>query len=51
MAAPRPRAVPKRPVPVVAAAPPPKEIPFVMEIISGNSKREQKFAAGTEVSK
>jgi pilus assembly protein CpaB len=49
--APRPRAVPKRPVPVVAAAPPPKEIPFVMEIISGNSKREQKFGGSTEVSK
>jgi pilus assembly protein CpaB len=47
----RPRAVPKRPVPVVAAAPPPKEIPFVMEIISGNSKREQKFGGSTEVSK
>jgi pilus assembly protein CpaB len=49
--APRPRAVPKRPVPVVAAAPPPKEIPFVMEIISGNSKKEQKFGGSTEVSK
>ena len=47
--APRPRAVPKRPVPVVAAAPPPKEIPFVMEIISGNSKREQKFGGTAEV--
>ena len=49
--APRARAVPKRPVPVVAAAPPPKEIPFVMEIISGNSKKEQKFGGSTEVSK
>jgi len=49
--APRPRAVPKSSVPVVAAAPPPKEIPFVMEIISGNSKREQKFGGSTEVSK
>jgi pilus assembly protein CpaB len=49
--APRPRAVPKRPVPVLAAAPPPKEIPFVMEIISGNSKKEQKFGGSTEVSK
>ena len=47
--APRPRAVPKRPVPVVAAAPPPREIPFVMEIISGNSKREQKFGGTAEV--
>jgi pilus assembly protein CpaB len=47
----RPRAVPKRPVPVVAAAPPPKEIPFVMEIISGTSKREQKFGGSTEVTK
>ena len=47
--APRPRAVPKRPVPVVAAAPPPKEIPFVMEIISGNSKREQKCGGTAEV--
>jgi pilus assembly protein CpaB len=51
MAAPRPRAVPKRPVPVVAAAPSPKESPFVMEIISGNSKKEQKFGGSTEVSK
>ena len=49
--APRPRAVPKRPAPVIAAAPPPKEIPFVMEIISGNSKKEQKFGGSTEVSK
>src|ERR1039457_3301466 len=49
--APRPRAVPKRPAPVIAAAPPPKEIPFVMEIISGNSKKEQTFGGSTEVSK
>ena len=47
-AAPRPRAVPKRPAPVIAAAPPPKEIPFVMEIISGTSKREQKFGGTAE---
>jgi pilus assembly protein CpaB len=48
-AAPRPRVVPKRPAPqVVAAAPPPKETPFVMEIISGNSKREQKFSGSAE---
>jgi pilus assembly protein CpaB len=46
--APRPRAVPKRPAPVIAAAPPPKEIPFVMEIISGTSKREQKFGGTAE---
>ena len=45
----RPRAVPKRPAPVLAAAPPPKEVPFVMEIISGNSKREQKFGGTAEV--
>jgi hypothetical protein len=28
---------------------PPKEIPFVMEIISGNSKKEQKFGGTPEV--
>jgi pilus assembly protein CpaB len=47
----RPRAVPKRPAPpaVLAAAPPPKEIPFVMEIISGNTKTEKKFGGVGEV--
>jgi pilus assembly protein CpaB len=45
------RAAPRRqaPPPVVAVAPAPKEVPFVMEIISGNSKREQKFAGTAEV--
>ena len=42
-AAPRPRAIP-RPAPVGVAAPPPKEVPFTMEIISGNSKTEKKFS-------
>jgi pilus assembly protein CpaB len=32
-----------RPAPVVAAAPPKKEAPFVMEIISGTTKKELKF--------
>ena len=32
-----------RPEPVVAAAPPKKEPPFVMEIISGTTKKELKF--------
>jgi len=45
--APRPRTVQARatPIPVRAAAipAPPKEVPFVMEIISGPTKREQKF--------
>jgi pilus assembly protein CpaB len=49
----RPRPVSQRvaPIPVRAAAPPapPKEIPFVMEIISGPNKREQKFGATPEV--
>ena len=46
---PRPHRV--APMPVRAAAPPapPKEIPFVMEIISGPNKREQKFGATPEV--
>jgi pilus assembly protein CpaB len=46
---PRPRTVVKRAPPVLAAAPPPKEIPFVMEFISGTSKREQKFGGSAEV--
>jgi pilus assembly protein CpaB len=47
---PRARVAPALP-PVRAAAPPapPKEIPFVMEIISGPSKREQKFGGTPEV--
>jgi hypothetical protein len=30
-------------------APPPKEIPFVMEIISGSTKTEKKFGGTPEV--
>jgi pilus assembly protein CpaB len=48
----RPRArVAQAPPPVRAAAAPapPKEIPFVMEIISGPTKREQKFGGTPEV--
>ena len=43
-----PRAMP---IPVRAVAPPapPKEMPFVMEIISGPTKREQKFGGTPEV--
>lgn len=45
----RPRTVARvAPVRVVPPAPP-KEIPFVMEIISGDKKREQKFGATPEV--
>jgi pilus assembly protein CpaB len=46
---PRPRPVVKQAPKVLAVAPPPKEIPFVMEIISGNSKKEQKFGGSAEV--
>ncbi len=50
---PRPRNTQPRvvPVPVRAAAlpAPPKEVPFVMEIISGPTKREQKFGGTPEV--
>lgn len=44
-AQPRPRPVMAAPRPprVEAAAPPKKEAPFVMEILSGNKKTEQKF--------
>src|SRR5260370_22325270 len=49
---PRPRNTQPRvvPVPVRAAAlpAPPKEVPFVMEIISGPTKREQKFVGTPE---
>jgi pilus assembly protein CpaB len=51
----RPRTASQRvapaPIPMHAAAPPapPKEIPFVMEIISGQVKREQKFGGTPEV--
>ena len=37
------------PIPVRVAPPAPKEIPFVMEIISGPNKREQKFGVTPEV--
>ena len=48
---PRPRTVVARaaPTPVHAAPPPAKEAPFVMEIISGPTKREQKFGGTGEV--
>jgi pilus assembly protein CpaB len=50
---PRPRAVSQRvaqaPMRAAAAPVPPKEAPFVMEIISGPTKREQKFGATPEV--
>ncbi|MCX6630138.1 MAG: Flp pilus assembly protein CpaB [Candidatus Solibacter sp.] len=47
---PRTQRVAPAPIPVhVAAPPPPKEIPFVMEIISGPTKREQKFGGTPEV--
>jgi pilus assembly protein CpaB len=47
----RPRSTQPRVIPVRAVAPPapPKEIPFVMEIISGPTKREQKFGGTPEV--
>jgi len=48
MPAPRPAAAPRRATPVPAVVLPPKEIPFVMEIISGNSKKEQKFGGTPE---
>jgi pilus assembly protein CpaB len=41
----RPRAAPK---PVAAAAPPKKEAPFVMELLSGTKKAEAKFENGGE---
>jgi pilus assembly protein CpaB len=52
--APRPHVASQRaapaPIPVRVAAPPPaKEVPFVMEIISGPNKREQKFGVTPEV--
>ncbi len=43
-AAPRPRVAP--PAPRIAEAPPKKEAPFVMEILSGDKKSEQKFENG-----
>jgi len=49
----RPRPVRREPVRIAQAAPvtpvAPKETPFVMEIISGKDKREQKFATAPEV--
>ena len=51
--APRPHVASQRaapaPIPVRVAAPAPKEVPFVMEIISGPTKREQKFGVTPEV--
>jgi pilus assembly protein CpaB len=47
--APRPLTVGPRPAPLPVAAPEPKkQEPFVMEIISGAKKNEQKFANGGE---
>jgi pilus assembly protein CpaB len=48
---PRPQRAAAAPIPMRAAAAPapPKEIPFVMEIISGPTKREQKFGGTPEV--
>jgi pilus assembly protein CpaB len=46
---PRPRTEARKIVPVLAIVPPPKEIPFVMEIISGNTKTEKKFGGTGEV--
>ncbi|HXA53161.1 MAG TPA: Flp pilus assembly protein CpaB [Candidatus Acidoferrum sp.] len=43
--APRPRAPRPAPQQVMAPPPPKKEVPFVMEIISGTKKTENKFAA------
>jgi pilus assembly protein CpaB len=45
----RPRAVAPAPVRVAAPPAPPKEIPFVMEIISGGTKTEKKFGGTPEV--
>jgi pilus assembly protein CpaB len=46
-AAPAPRPRPAAPPPAVAKADPPKkEVPFVMEIISGTKKSEMKFSSG-----
>ena len=49
----RPRVASQRPgpapTPVRVAPPAPKEVPFVMEIISGPNKREQKFGVTPEV--
>jgi pilus assembly protein CpaB len=47
----RPRPAPVRAavIPVHLAPLPPKEVPFVMEIISGPNKREQKFGGTPEV--
>jgi len=46
-APPAPRARPAAPpVPVAKADPPKKEVPFVMEIISGTKKSEMKFSSG-----
>lgn len=46
---PRPQRVAPIPVRVAATPAPPKEIPFVMEILSGPIKREQKFGGTPEV--
>jgi pilus assembly protein CpaB len=45
----RPRVAPRQAPPMALSAPPPKrEAPFVMEIISGNKKVEQKFTATSD---
>jgi pilus assembly protein CpaB len=44
----RPRQARPAAPPVQAAPAPPKETPFVMEIINGKDKKEQKFAPGQE---
>jgi pilus assembly protein CpaB len=49
--APRPRVAPKEPKETVAQAPPKKEPPFVMEILSGASRSETKFEKTPEVNK
>lgn len=48
---PRPRPVVERPREIIAQAPPKKETPFVMEILSGSSRSETKFDKSAEVNK
>jgi len=48
---PRMRPVPERPREVAVQAPPKKEPPFVMEILSGSSRSETKFEKAPEVNK
>jgi pilus assembly protein CpaB len=47
----RPRPAPERPREIVAQAPPKKETPFVMEILSGSQRSETKFEKTPEVIK